>query len=259
MAPSTKERDGPSFGAEDSARAIYLLPAPPEEAFTSLEKAFPEKFDCFGQRLRSYIFTDGSGGSTGSDRRRRRCGWSVVQIDESGRAIGILTGSIGGPIQTVPRAELVAVIKALDNIPDDMTLWSDCKYVVDGMHKLQFRPDKPLPKKNRTLWIEARRLLSARANEFIIHKMLAHTTHKDVKDGKLSAWERLGNHVADKYAGDAAERYALDSRLLERLDELDTIASDVLRRLVAINLDICAKYPGGKRRPRSKTQHRYYT
>ena len=154
-----------------------------------------------------------------------------------------------------PRAELIAVIKALDNIPGGITLWSDCKYVVDGMHKLQFRPDKPVPKTNRTFWKDARRLLAARTSEFIIHKVLAHATHKDVKDGKLSAWERLGNHVADRYAGDAADRYAIDSRLLERLDELDTVSSEVLKRLIAINLDICAKHPGGKRRPHSKTQY----
>ena len=99
----------------------------------------------------------------------------MVQVDAEGAAIGVLTGSIGGPIQTVPRAELLTAVKALDNIPGEITLWSDCKYVVDGMHKLQFRPDKPQPKTNRTLLIDARRLLAARTSEFIIHKVMLRT------------------------------------------------------------------------------------
>ena len=157
--------------------------------------------DCFGSPLCAHVFTDGSGGSTGSDRRRRRCGWSVVQVDEEGKALGILTGNIWGPLQTVPRAELIAVIRALKSITGEMTLWSDCKYVVDGMHKIQFRPTLPLPKKNRTLWIDARKMIAARTSVFTMHKVLAHATHKDVKDRRLSPWERLGNHIADKYAG----------------------------------------------------------
>ena len=125
----------------------------------------------------------------------------MVQVDENGKAIGILTGNIWGPLQTVPRAELIAVIRSLKSITGVMTLWSDCKYVVDGMHKIQYRPTLFLPKKNRTLWIDARRVVFARTSVFTIHKVLAHATHKDVKDGKLSPWERLGNPIADKYAG----------------------------------------------------------
>ena len=61
--------------------------------------------------------------------------------------------------------------------------------------------------------------------------------------------------MADRYAGDAADRYAIDSRLLKRLDELDTVSSEVLKRLIAINLDICAKYPRekGDRTPKPNT------
>ena len=103
-----------------------------------------------------------------------------------------MSGSLGGPLQTVPRAELKAVIKALKAIPGDMTLWSDCKYVVGGFPNI----DGPLPKLNRSLWIEARKLLSERKTDFAIFKVLAHATHKDVGDGKLSAWERLRKNRA---------------------------------------------------------------
>jgi len=73
-----------------------------------------------------------------------RIGWAEIV---SYAAIGILTGNIGGPLQTVPRAELIAVIRALKSITGVMTPWSDCKYVVDGMHKIQYRPTLSLPKK----------------------------------------------------------------------------------------------------------------
>jgi len=173
-------------------------------------------------------------------------------VDEAGKALCILTGNSGGPLQTVPRAELIAVIRALKSITGEMTLWSDCKYVVDGMHKIQYRPTLPLPKKNRTPWIDARKLIIARTSVFIIHKVLAHATHQDVRDGKLSPWERLGNHIADKYAGGAAERYAIKSKLLEELDLIDSQPADILKRLIAINLNICEKIPEGERRPHSK-------
>ena len=62
-------------------------------------------------------------------------------------------------------------------------------------------------------------LIRCAQTDFVIHKVLAHATHNDVKEGKMSAWERLGNHVADKHAGDAAELYAIDSRLLDKLDD----------------------------------------
>ena len=84
-------------------RAIHPLPPPPEESLTYLELPFPSnRMDCFGSPLCAHVFTDVSGGSTGSDRRRRRCGWSVVQVDAEGKALGVLTGNIGGPLQTAP-------------------------------------------------------------------------------------------------------------------------------------------------------------
>ena len=96
---------------------------------------------------------DGSGGRKGSNRRRRRCGWSVVQIDELGRAVGVLSSSLGVKLQTVPRSELQAVLKALKSIPGDLAAWPDCKYVVGDFRNLR----APLPKPHRTVWIEARR------------------------------------------------------------------------------------------------------
>ena len=96
-------------------RAIHPLPPPPEESLTNLEFPFPtNRKDCFGSPLCAHIFTDGSGGSTGSDRRRRRCGWSVVQVDEAGKAFGVLTGNIGGTASDRPPCGAYRCYKSLE-------------------------------------------------------------------------------------------------------------------------------------------------
>ena len=61
----------------------------------------------------------------------------------------------------------------------------------------------------------------------------------------------LNANIADKYAGDAAERYTIKSKLLEELDLIDSQAAEVLKKLIAINLDICQN-SRGKGRPHSQ-------
>eukprot|EP00973_Karenia_brevis_P006737 915281-Karenia_brevis.AAC.1 len=88
------------------------------------------------------IYTDGSGGTHSGDPRLRRCGWAWVINSANGEMghapVGYYGeyGSLGGR-QTVPRAELTAVMNALlaveqygqrDNI---VTIWSDSRIVVD--------------------------------------------------------------------------------------------------------------------------------
>ena len=59
---------------------------------------------------------------------------------------------------------------------------------------------------------------------------------------------------------DAAERYAIKPKLLAELDLIDSQASDILKRLIAINLDICEQFPRekGDRTPKPKTPQAYH-
>ena len=53
--------------------------------------------------------TDGSGGELAQDHRLRSCGFGFALMYNL-RPIGFLIGALGGPAQTVPRAELMALI-----------------------------------------------------------------------------------------------------------------------------------------------------
>eukprot|EP00973_Karenia_brevis_P017163 2357063-Karenia_brevis.AAC.1 len=67
------------------------------------------------------MYTDGSVGTRSSDPRLRRCGWAWI-INSSNGGIGHSPvayhgeyGTMDGK-QTVPRAEIIAVIRALLNV-----------------------------------------------------------------------------------------------------------------------------------------------
>eukprot|EP00973_Karenia_brevis_P013001 1764966-Karenia_brevis.AAC.1 len=84
------------------------------------------------------MFTDGSGGDYSQDPTLRRCGWSWIVDTASSYCVSSPVAYYGKPgsmdgRQTVPRAEFIAVTRALlvveangDGIAK-MTVWSDSK------------------------------------------------------------------------------------------------------------------------------------
>ena len=78
-------------------------------------------------------FTDGSGGLYSSDPRRRRCGWGIARIfyDPLRPQNNTLTigwyGALPTQNQTVPRAELWAVIVVIEFAQGEITIYSDSK------------------------------------------------------------------------------------------------------------------------------------
>ena len=50
------------------------------------------------------VYTDGSGYASATP-GLTRCGWSVIQLDESGIILRAIYGALPGPIQTAPRSE----------------------------------------------------------------------------------------------------------------------------------------------------------
>ena len=76
------------------------------------------------------IFTDGSGGKNNEDPRIRRCGWAWVHMVPNTTNVSIgQHGGMAGP-QTVPRAELMALNKAVQACSNhrvtNVTLYTDC-------------------------------------------------------------------------------------------------------------------------------------
>ena len=87
------------------------------------------------------LCTDGSGGPFTSDPRKRRCSFSVVALRlQMGTWVyaGHYTASLLGPEQTVPRAETMAVLKALQLTCGDVDSATDALIMLcDDLASLQ--------------------------------------------------------------------------------------------------------------------------
>eukprot|EP00959_Pyramimonas_sp_CCMP1952_P087768 1836613-Pyramimonas_sp.AAC.1 len=106
------------------------LPFPVEEV--TLEGKWPES-DRLPLPPGSVIGSDGSGGEHSRDARLRRVGWSfVVCVGKEVKAAKRC--SVAGPRQTVPRAGLLAVIRALQSTTGDaaVVVVVDASYITKG-------------------------------------------------------------------------------------------------------------------------------
>ena len=132
------------------------------------------------------VGVDGTG--TTNDPRTRRCGWSVVYLDQKENSAvnpagininydimlgGAWTGNLVGE-QTVPRSELMALIQAMDKTAGDITVVSDCASVVDGFNLGRYAaPDG----ENADLWYELSRALKQRGTGKVqVVKIESHLT-----------------------------------------------------------------------------------
>ena len=95
------------------------------------------------------VYTDGSGGKFSSDPRLRRCGWAWVCPQHNSNKIAKhgARGSLDGK-QTVPRAELRAILECLNDLKqcpnlEEIILYSDCKMAVDSFAKGKVYSQKP--------------------------------------------------------------------------------------------------------------------
>jgi ribonuclease HI len=104
------------------------------------------------------VYVDGSG--THADPRLRRCGWGIAWLNsnEGSRARrfgGSMCGGLGNVKHAVPKAELEAVIQAVERInwrEGGLTIYSDCKYVCDGFENQRWKLKDPGAHKER--WLE---------------------------------------------------------------------------------------------------------
>ena len=125
-------------------------------------------------------------------------------------------GNLLGP-QTVPRAELTALIEFVRELEihphiTDVTIYSDCKMFVDLFNGCIQRCKKSkLWELWRDFWEPFERLRK-RMTSFTIHKV---KSHSDAVPSEL----KHGNHMADKYAGEAVREVTSgDEARVRRLD-----------------------------------------
>jgi ribonuclease HI len=174
--------------------------------------------------------SDGSGGKYSSDPRRRSCTWGVALLDpDTVGLMGGAYGTLGGPIQTVNRAELYALLWIATWTNGDAPVFIDSMYVVRGV----LRGPRAVHRNHKDLWCALWQALKERRGELQVHKVAAHKGADEV--GLLPF---LANHSADRLAAKAAAHTQDSDANLEVVGAVDGRAKKVLRRLVQIGLEV---------------------
>lgn len=197
------------------------------------------------------IGTDGSGGTFGADPRLRRVGWVWVLLPER-KTSAFAQGSVAGE-QTVPRAELQAILHLLEFTTGEVTVHTDCLSVLNGVIKLQQGICEPKPDTtNGQMWRKAQLLLQTRKGSFRFEKIKAHLTREEaLKEGfTKEAW--IVDAEADSKANEAASETAYDQASIDRVKDTDRKANRVLGRLLKVHRHILENYEAPEREPRPK-------
>ena len=145
-------------------------------------------------------------------------------------------GSIGGP-QTMPKAELAAVVELLDRTNGDVTILSDCVYVVGFCRKGFGRTARS----NRDLWARTQARLRQRPGKVVVEKVAAHTSSEDVNRGLIRCTDRYLNGVADRLAGEGAQTAALPPGIAQNVADVRNLLHAIQDRLLIICGDAFAR------------------
>jgi len=196
----------------------------------------------FGQALEAepacveHIFVDGSGST--SDPRLRRCGWAVAWIDFGpcsgdtyleAKVLGAIQGNMDMDSQSVPAAELTAVLQALRATRGDVTIWSDCWFVVQGFANARWRLEVC---QHFDLW--QRIHANCEGRRVTVRWVKAHAKVVHLETGQLAPWQIIGNEVVDTLAKAAADFVPVSPSHVRYLFGLEGKASLIRKRLLAI-------------------------
>eukprot|EP00959_Pyramimonas_sp_CCMP1952_P231126 4831494-Pyramimonas_sp.AAC.1 len=135
--------------------------------------------------------------------------------------------------QTVPRAELLAVIRALETTSGDGTYVVDASYVYKGA---QHGPQHKY-RSNADLWAQYWQAVHSRVGELRLVKVKSHQDRSAVGPGfPLEFW--FANDQADKLAEKAAQEAGPPFSLVGQVQEADKLAWRVQKHLVAVALEV---------------------
>ena len=187
-------------------------------------------------------YTDGSGRKYHDDPRIRRCGsaGASISFDTTPPTIAdAIWGSLPGDHQTVPRAELYAIIIVIENRPGPMTIYSDSKYAVDNYHTYLHKGLRAI-KSNVDLWrrfhtaYQAMRINTTDTTPLTILKVKGHTTARDLINGVTTWGHIFGNDSVDTLARHGADNHEVSPDAARQIKELENQAHRVRKRLSAI-------------------------
>ena len=184
----------------------------------------------------AFAGTDGSGGAYASDPRLRHVGFGVALLASTGHILDLARGAVEGQ-QSVPGAELSALVWLLCHTVGDLVVYVDAEHVVKGPKG--WREGRLSPQHaHRDLWHQIRQCHGARQGVVEVRKTKGHATAQHLLAGHTSHDELMANHFADAQAELAASDCALPQHVVDRVFASDVLARSVIARLLAINMVI---------------------
>jgi len=199
-----------------------------------------ERIDIQGPWQGGTFYVDGSGGRHTRDARLRRCGWATIQTDRPHDLCmdpsRVAYGSLAGGKQTVPRAELTAVIKTLELCKDgasDVTIHTDCRYVFKEASQRRSEAGRS---KNKDLWKtfdDLRRSYEDQGRNITILKVKAHTDYVQLLIKDIQWEDMKGNMIADAYARQGAMLEEVDQQMVKAVKGIDDMAWLIQERIIA--------------------------
>ena len=138
----------------------------------------------------------------------------------------ICGGTLPGPVQTINRAELQALLTVAKSTTHGFTYVTDSTYVRSGMEKLQAGAMDCITT-NADMWYAMGQALQGRAV-----KVLWRESHQKVEEVRsLQEWIHfLGNEAADEVAGEIAAQIAVTSKAAEDIRKLEDLARNIQDR-----------------------------
>ena len=176
--------------------------------------------------------TDGSGGARSQDPMLRRCGWGWVQTSPAGWGWASY-GPLEGSSQSVPRAEMVAVIQVVRATTGDISIYTDHANIVSGMAKGHVRCAFL---SNSDLWEDIWAAVRTHAGSVSVFKVPAHADVDAVLTSDVPREAIVGNYVADAVADRGAKMAELPDNVVQDYMAVQRTAELVLHRVVAVTV-----------------------
>ena len=139
-------------------------------------------------------------------------------------------GSLAGLRQSVPQAELNAVLELAKRTDGDMICVVECEYLVKGYR----RGPRAVHRSHADLWSQLWRALQDRAGYLRVRQVHSHATADELRSGDVDAFDYIGNEMVDKAAGMGAALNQVRASIHSYIDRTDAKAGLIQPRLVVV-------------------------
>ena len=225
-------------------QCFWLRGLPPASWTANLQPAIPTEHIEYSTGRGAWTpeftyYVDGSGGTHSSDKRIRRCGVGIVQLDYRTHSDYTLTEGLYGPLpgikQTSGRAELYALAILLRKaLYGHIKIICDCSPVVRGSSARGPRRQRRLYGPNADLCESVYRSIDERNDpiNIIWHQALAEA--ELLWCGAIAPEAYIGNSFADEYAKSGVATIEVDFSSVATVARLDKKTSIILQRITTV-------------------------